>query len=98
LTKRLLAVFLDERGSTRRPIGNERALRFVCHSVACYTAPQGRALLSAATRRRTQKISEASPFPGVDTNPLIFFIRKAKPKTTFFWAKCHEPQTASLKQ
>jgi len=42
--------------------------------------------------------SEASPFPGVDTNPLIFFIRKAKPKTTFFWAKCHEPQTASLKQ
>ncbi len=42
--------------------------------------------------------AEASPFPGVDTNPLIFFIRNAKPKSLFFWAKCYEPQTASLKQ
>ena len=41
--------------------------------------------------------SEASPFPGVDTNPLVFFIRHAKPRTTFFWARCCEPQTEALK-
>lgn len=40
---------------------------------------------------------EASPFPGVDTNPLIFFIRNAPPKDKFQWALCCEPQTDSLK-
>jgi adenine-specific DNA-methyltransferase len=40
---------------------------------------------------------EASPFPNVDTNPIIFFIRKAAPKEKFFWAKCYEPQTEILK-
>lgn len=39
----------------------------------------------------------ASPFPNVDTNPLIFFIRKAQPKDKFLWVKCHEAQTESLK-
>lgn len=41
--------------------------------------------------------SNASPFPNVDTNPLIFFIRKAMPKEKFLWAKCHESQTEILK-
>ncbi|RPJ55632.1 MAG: SAM-dependent methyltransferase [Dehalococcoidia bacterium] len=41
--------------------------------------------------------SEASPFPNVDTNPLIFFIRKAKPKEKFLWVKCDEAQTEMLK-
>lgn len=40
---------------------------------------------------------EASPFPNVDTNPLIFFIRKAPPQERFFWARCHEPQTEALR-
>lgn len=40
--------------------------------------------------------ADASPFPGVDTNPLIFFIRKAPPKETFHWALCHEPRTDAL--
>lgn len=39
----------------------------------------------------------ASPFPNVDTNPLIFFIRKAPPKENFLWVKCHELQTEILK-
>ncbi len=39
----------------------------------------------------------ASPFPNVDTNPLIFFIRKAPPKEEFLWVKCHESQTETLK-
>ena len=38
----------------------------------------------------------ASPFPGVDTNPLIFFIRKAAPKETFHWALCREARTDAL--
>ena len=41
--------------------------------------------------------SEASPFPNVDTNPLVFFIRKAEPKEKFLWAKCYEAQTESFK-
>lgn len=40
---------------------------------------------------------EASPFPDVDTNPLIFFIRNAPPKDKFQWALCCEPQTEALK-
>ncbi len=40
---------------------------------------------------------EASPFPNVDTNPLIFFIRKANSKDSFVWAKCYESGTETLK-
>jgi hypothetical protein len=31
---------------------------------------------------------EATPFPGVDTNPLILLIRKARPGRRLFWAVC----------
>ncbi len=41
---------------------------------------------------------EASPFPDVDTNPLIFFIRKAPPQAQFLWAKCYRPGSDSLKR
>lgn len=40
---------------------------------------------------------EASPFPNVDTNPLVFFIRKANPIENFVWAKCHESRTEDFK-
>jgi hypothetical protein len=40
---------------------------------------------------------EASPFPNVDTNPLIFFIRNAEPKNKFVWAKCYESETETFK-
>ncbi|MBC7932183.1 MAG: N-6 DNA methylase [Rubrivivax sp.] len=40
---------------------------------------------------------EASPFPGVDTNPVIFFISNARPASEFWWARCYEPETAQLK-
>ena len=40
---------------------------------------------------------EASPFPNVDTNPLIFFIRKDRPKDKFIWAKCYESKTETFK-
>jgi hypothetical protein len=32
----------------------------------------------------------ASPFPGVDTNPVIFMIRNESPAQHFFWARCAE--------
>ncbi len=31
---------------------------------------------------------EATPFPGVDTNVLIFFIRKSQPGQQFNWVRC----------
>lgn len=40
---------------------------------------------------------DASPFPNVDTNPLIFFVRKATPRGEFLWATCHESQTETFK-
>lgn len=35
---------------------------------------------------------EASPFHGVDTNPLIVFIRRATPVPEFQWVCCHRPE------
>ncbi|HOS79458.1 MAG TPA: N-6 DNA methylase [Anaerolineae bacterium] len=40
---------------------------------------------------------KASPFPNIDTNPLVFLIRKASPEDKFLWAKCCQPATNSLK-
>jgi len=40
---------------------------------------------------------DASPFPNVDTNPIIFFIQNSQPKDKFIWVKCHEPQSDTLK-
>ncbi|MDR7507209.1 MAG: N-6 DNA methylase [Armatimonadota bacterium] len=41
---------------------------------------------------------EASPFPGVDTNPLIIMIRRATPARQFLWARCTEAGTNTLKR
>lgn len=40
---------------------------------------------------------EASPFPNVDTNPIILFIQKSEPRGNFVWAKCYESQSDALK-
>ncbi|MEW6544623.1 MAG: N-6 DNA methylase [Nitrospirota bacterium] len=40
---------------------------------------------------------EASPFPGVDTNPLIFLIRNSRPVKTVAWARCLKQGTRDLK-
>ncbi len=42
--------------------------------------------------------AEATPFPNVDTNALIFFIRNVKPQSHFQWVKCKEPWTGDLKK
>jgi len=41
--------------------------------------------------------SGASPFPQVDTNPMIFLIRKAKPQETLHWVRCHEAGSNQLR-
>lgn len=40
---------------------------------------------------------EASPFPNVDTNPIIFFIQNSEPANKLVWVKCHEAQSDTLK-
>ncbi len=40
---------------------------------------------------------EASPFPNIDTNPLILLIRKSAPREKFLWARCYCRETKSLK-
>ncbi len=39
----------------------------------------------------------ASPFPKVDTNPIIFMLSNEPPREEFFWARCVQPQTRALK-
>lgn len=41
---------------------------------------------------------EATPFPSIDTNPIIFLIKKSPPKKKFFWVKCNESWTKDLKE
>ena len=39
---------------------------------------------------------DATPFPNVDTNAIIFFIRKSKPKDTLRWLKALQPNSTDL--
>lgn len=41
---------------------------------------------------------EASPFPNVDTNPIILMIRNAEPKRNFLWVRCSTAFSNTLKQ
>lgn len=41
---------------------------------------------------------EASPFPGVDTNPVIILIRNLPPSDSFHWANCLTPGTGDLQE
>lgn len=41
---------------------------------------------------------EASPFPKVDTNPIIFLIRKTQPNPIFNWVFCKRAGTPELKE
>ncbi len=40
---------------------------------------------------------EASPFPNVDTNPIILLIRNAQPEAHFLWAQCRRAESAELR-
>jgi hypothetical protein len=40
--------------------------------------------------------ADATPFPGVDTNAVVFFIQRNKPKDSFYWVRCREPNTPDL--
>ena len=39
---------------------------------------------------------EATPFPDVDTNALIFLIRNTRPAPEFDWVKCHDRESREL--
>lgn len=39
---------------------------------------------------------EATPFPGVDTNAVAFFITNATPRDTFLWAEANQPARVEL--
>jgi hypothetical protein len=41
---------------------------------------------------------EASPFPNVDTNPIILLIRNARPEARFLWAQCRRAGSEALKE
>lgn len=40
--------------------------------------------------------SEATPFPNVDTNALVFLIRNARPASDFDWVKCLDRDSREL--
>jgi hypothetical protein len=39
---------------------------------------------------------QASPFPGVDTNAVVFLIENAAPEAEFRWVECLRPETGDL--
>ena len=39
---------------------------------------------------------EATPFPGIDTNPIIFLIKKTMPEKEIFWVRVHREKTGDL--
>ncbi len=39
---------------------------------------------------------DAAPFPGVDTNAMIFMIKNAAPRDTFHWVSCKKADTRQL--
>ncbi|MCC6686749.1 MAG: N-6 DNA methylase [Fimbriimonadaceae bacterium] len=39
---------------------------------------------------------EATPFPGVDTNAVVFMLENSTPKAEFRWLRCREAATAAL--
>lgn len=41
---------------------------------------------------------EASPFPKVDTNPIILLIRNARPDPHFMWAQCRRAGNETLRE
>ena len=41
---------------------------------------------------------KATPFPGVDTNAVIFLIKNEQPTGKIKWAKCLEPQSRGLSE
>ncbi len=41
---------------------------------------------------------EATPFPGVDTNPLVLMIANTTPQGDFFWVRCTKPDTEQLRE
>ena len=42
--------------------------------------------------------ADATPFPNVDINPLIFLVKKSAPQTNFLWVKCKKSWTDDLKR
>jgi hypothetical protein len=40
----------------------------------------------------------ASPFPNVDTNPIILLIRNARPEASFIWAQCRRAGSEGLRE
>lgn len=43
-------------------------------------------------------VPEATPFPGVDTNPVVLFIRRAAPATHFIQATCRTERTPAFEE
>lgn len=41
---------------------------------------------------------EASPFPQVDTNPMIYLMRNSPSRDSFYWARCVRSGTSDLKR
>ncbi|HEX4947707.1 MAG TPA: SAM-dependent methyltransferase, partial [Blastocatellia bacterium] len=40
----------------------------------------------------------ASPFPNIDTNPIIVLLRRTQPQMKIQWAQCHKAETDDLRK
>ena len=83
-------------------LGAEGRLAFIVPAVTCEGVSAPRLWRWIAERYRLDAAitfsPEASPFPGVDTNPLILMVCNADPNEDFLWVRCHEPGSPELKR
>lgn len=42
--------------------------------------------------------TDATPFPSVDTNAVVFFIRRESPCDMFHWCRCLQPESTALRE
>ena len=110
LAKRLMGFSLDGRAGLHvyfllralELLAPEGRLAFIMPADTCEGVSAPRLWDWIARRFQIEAIitfsPEASPFPGVDTNPLIFMIRKTKPAPEFFWLRVTQPETGVLSE
>lgn len=77
-------------------------LAFIMPADTCEGVFAGRLWRWIAKRFRLDAVvtfaADASPFPRIDTNPIIFFIRCHEPQAKLVWAQCTKAETHELKQ
>lgn len=83
-------------------LNQDGRLAFIMPADTCEGVFSGRLWNWITNRYRLDAViafaPEASPFPNVDTNPIIFLVRNTKPRASLLWARCLAAGGSALKE